>query len=222
MLQIAGLTSLADLDAMARARLYAAPPDLSQSWAGTPGRLGPSDFDLNPDLLPTLAATPPPRLAAVVVPIVLRSPPTVLLTRRTDHLARHAGQVAFPGGRQDETDADLRATALRELAEETGISARHVIPLGYLDWYRTGTGYAVCPLVAALDTGFTLAPDANEVADIFEVPLAFVLDPANLREMSREFSGTTRHFYAMTHGEHLIWGATAGIIRNFCERLREA
>ncbi|MDX2289050.1 MAG: CoA pyrophosphatase [Hyphomicrobiaceae bacterium] len=203
--------------------LHASPPPLvTGNRAGRNGHLGPSDFDLNPDSRSALLEAPPPRRAAVLVPIVAGAEPSVLLTVRTGHLSRHAGQIAFPGGRQDDTDASLAATALRETREETGIEAHFVTPLGYLDWYRTGTGYAICPLVGIVAPGFTIRPDPNEVADVFMVPLAFLMDSANHQRHSRILEGRERHFYAMPYGDRFIWGATAGIIRNMSERFSAA
>lgn len=157
--------------------------------------------------------------AAVLLPIVCRAEPTVLFTRRTLHLSRHAGQVSFPGGRANEGDRSLVDTALRETREETGIAADFVTVAGFLDAYETGTGYAILPVVGVLDEGFDVAPDANEVAEVFEVPLAFLLDPSNRQRESGEWQGRTRHFYAFRYGRHYIWGATAAILVDFGERI---
>jgi 8-oxo-dGTP pyrophosphatase MutT (NUDIX family) len=153
------------------------------------------------------------------MPIVRRDAPTVLFTRRTEHLARHAGQVSFPGGRVHEADASLVETALRETREETGIGAEYVSVLGFLDSYETGTGFAIVPVVGLLEEGFALAPDPGEVDEVFEVPLAFLLDPVNRRLESRQWRGRTRHYYAFSYGRHYIWGATAAILVGFAERL---
>ncbi|MEZ5842941.1 MAG: CoA pyrophosphatase [Hyphomicrobiaceae bacterium] len=216
---------LADLDAarlrtLAQRSLHPAPVRASlDPRAGRPP--GPSDFDLNPELLAELAFTEPMREAAVLVPVVAGAPMTLLLTRRTEHLARHAGQVAFPGGRLEPGETAL-AAALREAEEEIGLAPDLVEPLGYLDGYRTGTGFHVTPVVALVTPGFTLALDPHEVAEAFEVPLAFLLDAANHRQDQREWRGRMRSYYAMPYGEHYIWGATAGMIRNLSERLRAA
>ncbi|MDR2452705.1 MAG: CoA pyrophosphatase [Candidatus Accumulibacter sp.] len=151
--------------------------------------------------------------AAVLFPIVLReNEPTVLLTRRTEHLRDHAGQISFPGGRVEAGDASPVDTALREAREEIGLESRHVEIAGFLPEYRTATGYRITPVVGFLTPPFATRPDPCEVAEIFEAPLAFLLDPANHRRYSRAYRGRTRHFFAVPYGRHFIWGATAGII----------
>ena len=175
------------------------------------------DFDLNPDQRPRDAQMLSP--AAVLVPIVQRAEPTILFTQRTEHLPRHAGQVSFPGGRAQVDDISLVQTALRETHEETGIEATFVTIAGFLEAFETGTGYAILPVVGLLADGFSLAPDANEVADIFEVPLAFLIDPKNRTRQSREFQGRMRSFYSFTYKERYIWGATAAMLVNFGDRL---
>jgi 8-oxo-dGTP pyrophosphatase MutT (NUDIX family) len=186
-------------------------PRTGRSW-------GPSDFDLNPELAAELMGHEPPRAAAVLVPVVARAPLTMLFTLRTVHLPSHAGQIAFPGGKVDPTDADPVATALREAEEEIGLSRAFVEPLGFLDTYRTGTGFGIVPVVALVAPGFSLELNTHEVADAFEVPLAFLLDAANHQLHSRLWQGRERHFYAMPYEERFIWGATAGMIRNMHER----
>ena len=192
-----------------QARLIAVPPCL------TPTR---SDYDLNPNVRP--AAARPLVPAAVLVPIVTRTEPTVLFTRRSTALKRHAGQVSFPGGRADPTDTSLTATALRELLEETGIDPAFVTVAGFLDPYETITGFAVLPVVGLVDPGFSLAPDAREVAAVFEVPLAFLLDPDNCRTEEVELQGRKRRFYAFQYQSHYIWGATAAMLKALAGRLR--
>jgi 8-oxo-dGTP pyrophosphatase MutT (NUDIX family) len=194
-----------------RKRLLAEPPLLPLA----PAR---SDFDLNPDQRPKVQRDLLP--AAVLLPIIRRSVPTVLLTRRTEHLPQHAGQVSFPGGRADSGDISLVQTALRETQEETGIDPSFITVAGFLDAYETGTGYAILPVVGVLEEGFSLSPDANEVAQIFEVPLAFLLDFANRQKTTREFQGRSRTFYSYTYDGHYIWGATAAMLVNFSERLQ--
>ncbi|HEY4942807.1 MAG TPA: CoA pyrophosphatase [Rhizomicrobium sp.] len=175
------------------------------------------DFDLNPQNRPKEKRDLTP--AAVLLPLVFRAEPMVLLTQRTDHLSRHAGQVAFPGGRADPEDISLVETALRETQEETGIEPAFVTVAGFLDAYETGTGYAILPVVGLLAEGFALAPQLSEVAKIFEVPLSFLLDPANRQKQSREFQGRQRSFYSYTYEGHYIWGATAAMLINFGERI---
>ena len=157
--------------------------------------------------------------AAVLLPILAREAPTLLLTRRTDTLARHSGQISFPGGRSEADDLTPVETALRETFEDTGIAPGFVTVAGYLDRYLIGTGFDIQPVVGVVADGFALVPDPREVADIFEVPLAFLMDPANRRRESREIAGRQRSFYAFTYKEHEIWGATAAIIVNLAQRL---
>jgi 8-oxo-dGTP pyrophosphatase MutT (NUDIX family) len=178
-----------------------------------------SDDDLNPHLRPTFEVSRP-RPAAVLVPLIRRRPElTVLLTQRTEHLPSHPGQVAFPGGKVDPGDENAVAAALRETEEETGLDRRFVTTIGFLDSYQTRTGFRVLPVVGLVETGFELQPEEGEVAAIFEVPLRFLMDPANHEEHSREWQGTLRKFYAMPFGERYIWGATAGMLRNLYDRL---
>ena len=148
----------------------------------------------------------------MLLPVILREEPVLLFTRRTDSLARHSGQVSFPGGRSEAGDHSPVETALRETFEETGIAPSFVTVAGYLDRYLTGTGFDIQPVVGLLAEGFALVPDPREVAEIFEVPLAFLCDPANRRRESREIGGRKRRFYAFTYEDHEIWGATAAIV----------
>ena len=157
--------------------------------------------------------------AAVLLPIIARPEPMLLFTRRTESLARHSGQVSFPGGRSEAGDQSAIETALRETFEETGIAPGLVTVAGYLDRYLTGTGFDIQPVVGVLAGGFSLAPDPREVASVFEVPLAFLLDPVNRRRESRQIGGRERRFYAFSYGGHEIWGATAAIIVNLAQRL---
>ncbi len=154
--------------------------------------------------------------ASVLFPIVLHARdaegPTVLFTRRTDHLRDHPGQISFPGGRVEEEDATLVDTALREAWEEIGLASKHVEIVGFLPEYRTVTGYRITPVVSFLRPPFELRPDPVEVAEVFEVPLAFLMDTANHERHSRDYQGQTRYYFAMPYGRHFIWGATAGII----------
>ncbi|MFA5898930.1 MAG: CoA pyrophosphatase [Hyphomicrobium sp.] len=181
----------------------------------------PSDFDLSPELVPELARAPLAP-AAVLIAVIARAELTVLLTQRTDTLRSHAGQIAFPGGRMEPTDRDPMATALREAHEEVGLDPSFVEPLGYLDAYRTGTGFRIFPVVSLVREGFALKLDEREVADAFEVPLAFLMNEANHRTETRFWRGQERRFYAMPFGERYIWGATAGIMRNMHKRIFSA
>lgn len=169
------------------------------------------DHDLNGDKAPRLDLRP----AAVLVPLVERPEGfTVILTQRTADLPSHAGQVAFPGGRTQAEDADAIATALRETEEEIGLPPRQVEVLGDLDLYITGTGFAVTPIVGVIEPPIELRPDPREVADIFEVPLAFFMDPANHELRSAVWQGRERRFYVMPYENRYIWGATAGMLKN--------
>ena len=159
-------------------------------------------------------------VAAVLVPIIAHpSGLTVLFTQRTAHLKAHSGQVSFPGGRSEADDLSPVETALRETFEETGIAPSFVTVAGYLDRYLTGTGFDIQPVVGVVKDGFVLTPDPREVAEIFEVPLAFLADPANRRRESREVGGRKRSFYAFSYGRHEIWGATAAIVVGLVQRL---
>jgi 8-oxo-dGTP pyrophosphatase MutT (NUDIX family) len=159
--------------------------------------------------------------AAVLLPVIQREEPVLLFTRRTESLARHSGQVSFPGGRSEAHDLSPVETALRETFEETGIAPGFVTVAGYLDRYLTGTGFDIQPVVGLVADGFALAPDTNEVAAMFEVPLAFLLDPANRRREARQIAGRERRFYAFRYEEHEIWGATAAIIVNLADHLAD-
>jgi 8-oxo-dGTP pyrophosphatase MutT (NUDIX family) len=159
--------------------------------------------------------------AAVLLPLIQRDEPVLLFTRRTESLARHSGQVSFPGGRSEPQDLSPIETALRETFEETGIAPGFVTVAGYLDRYLTGTGFDIQPVVGLVAEGFALVPDPSEVADVFEVPLAFLLDPANRRRETRLLGGSERRFYAFHYQGHEIWGATAAIIVNLAEHLAD-
>ena len=151
--------------------------------------------------------------AAVLVPVIERPEGlTVLFTQRTAHLNDHAGQVSFPGGRCEVTDASPVFTALRETEEEIGLAPELIEILGILSEYRTGTGFSVTPVVGLVRPPFDLHPDSFEVAEVFETPLAFLLDPANHQRHSMEIGGVLRHYYAMPYEGHFIWGATAGML----------
>ena len=161
--------------------------------------------------------------AAVLLPIVLHERPTVLLTQRTLHLSTHSGQIAFPGGKVDADDADAAATALREAQEEVGLDPAFVQVLGVLPHYVTGSAFIITPVVALVRPGFTLTPNPHEVADIFEVPLDFLMNPSHHQRHAFEWEGQQREWFSMPYQdsvqersvERFIWGATAGILRNF-------
>lgn len=158
--------------------------------------------------------------AAVLFPIILReSEPTVLLTQRAAHLRDHPGQISFPGGRAEPEDASPAHTALRETEEEVGLPRERVEIAGYLPEYRTGTGFRVTPVVGFVQPPFDLSPDVFEVAEVFEVPLGFLLDPANHQQHSLHLRGRLRHYYAMPYADYFIWGATAGMIMSLYRAL---
>src|SRR5258708_24882524 len=193
-------------EAVAR-RLAAAPPGVRRPVDG----LGRGDRDLNQDMLPAL----PLVSAAVLVPIVTHPEGlTVLFTTRTPHLSAHAGQVSFPGGRVDPEDVDETAAALREAEEEVGLTPDQVRLIGRLDTYLTRTGFRIYPLVGLVASPLDLRPDPHEVADVFEVPLDFLIDPANRRRASRIYQERERCFWAIPYEDRYIWGATAGMLVN--------
>ncbi len=177
-----------------------------------------SDFDLS-KAYPE-PSTGPLTPAAVLIGLVERDHGlSVILTRRADTLRRHTGQVALPGGRRDPGETPWQ-TALREAHEEIGLEPHFVSPVGLSTPYRTGTGYLITPVVGFVRHGFTLTPNPDEVAEIFETPFGFLMDPANLEEHERELpTGEKRRFYAYTHEDRFIWGATAGMLRALYDRL---
>ena len=160
------------------------------------------------------------RLAAVLVPLVEHADePSILLTRRADHLEKHSGQVAFPGGKVENSDATPIAAALRETEEEIGLDASHIEIAGVLDTYQTGTGFLILPVVGFVKPGFTLTPDKNEVADVFEVPAHIALSTQNWKTDSGEWKGRMWNFYSMDYQGYNIWGATAGMLMHMSRRL---
>jgi 8-oxo-dGTP pyrophosphatase MutT (NUDIX family) len=148
--------------------------------------------------------------------------PRLVLTVRTDHLQSHAGQVAFPGGRTDPDDGDALTTALRESEEEIGLDRSLVTPLGYLDRFETISGFCVTPVVARIASHAQLYPSPDEVAEVFEVPLDFLLEPTNLRRYMLDFRGQRREMVEFVHGGHRIWGATAAMLMNLLQRMESA
>jgi 8-oxo-dGTP pyrophosphatase MutT (NUDIX family) len=205
----------ATLRGLAPARLA---PSLGLGDLARPPGREPSDYDLDGDPAdPALAVRA--RAAAVLLPIVDRPGGlSMLLTLRAADLRAHSGQVAFPGGKIDAGETPLEA-ALREAREEIGLEERFVEPLGWLDPYLTGTGFRIAPLVALVDPAFALKLNRREVDEVFETPLAFLMDAANHRLEEREWQGRRRKYYAMPYQGRYIWGATAGILRNLHEKL---
>jgi 8-oxo-dGTP pyrophosphatase MutT (NUDIX family) len=199
----------------ARARLrFEVPPGL------TDASVVPVSGDQGTDrMLQILAQEKPIRPAAVLIPVVDHPKPTVILTQRSAHLNDHAGQISFPGGKIDPTDASPLDAALREAWEEIGLSRDFIEPIGYLDLYGTSFGFRILPTLARIEPGFSLRISAAEVDDAFEVPLSFLMDPANHQLHSKAFRGIERTFYAMPFEERYIWGATAGILRVLYERI---
>jgi 8-oxo-dGTP pyrophosphatase MutT (NUDIX family) len=207
--------SATEFFARAKARLdLVTPPGLNDPSI-TPKR---GDHDVDP-VMQKIAEIRPIRPAAVLVPVIDHGEPTVLLTQRAQHLPNHPGQISFPGGKIEKSDADPLDAALRETEEEIGLGRGHVEPLGFLDLYMTTQGYRIVPVIARVKPGFALTLNAGEVDATFEVPLSFLMDQANVQKHSRDWNGLTRHFYALTFGEHYIWGVTAGILRNLHERI---
>ncbi len=186
-------------------------------------RRGRSDYDLNPDMKPAPGEIGPLKESAVLVPLVERDDELhMLLTLRAEGMANHAGQVSFPGGRVDQADHDPVHTALRETYEEIGIAEDLIRIAGFLDPYETRTGYTIMPVVGLVTPSFDLTLNRAEVADVFEVPLSFLMDPANHHTHGREWRGAMRYFYAMPYQDCYIWGATAGMIKELYDRLYES
>lgn len=177
---------------------------------------------IEPAPIETVVTPPEVRRAAVLVPLVQREQGmTVLLTRRTDHLHHHAGQISFPGGGLEPEDQDLIACALRETEEEIGLPRAQVEVLGQLDDYLTITSFCVTPVVGLIMPPLDLRPDSFEVAEVFEVPLDFILEPAHHQQQERVSNGRTRRFWAIPYGDYYIWGATAAMLMNLYRVLRD-
>jgi 8-oxo-dGTP pyrophosphatase MutT (NUDIX family) len=176
------------------------------------------DLDLNPESW-AKAGVKAVRPAAVLVPVIDRSEPTVLLTQRTPDLTTHAGQIAFPGGKIEPSDASPVTAALREATEETGLASKLVEPIGYLDLYLTFSGFRILPTVARVKPDFTLTLNPGEVTETFEVPLKFLMTPENHHRKTRDWNGIPRDYYEIPFESRYIWGITAGILRNLYERI---
>jgi 8-oxo-dGTP pyrophosphatase MutT (NUDIX family) len=180
---------------------------------------GRSDFELNPEMA-ALTKDEHKQPAAVLIPVIEEGfQASILFTQRTDEMPTHPGQISFPGGKMDAVDSNLVDTALREAHEEIGLEGRFIDTIGFLDDYVTSTGYRISPLVAVIRPGYTITPDNSEVADVFDVPLSFLMEPQNHEMHSREWRGTQRKYYAMPYENRFIWGATAGMLRNLYEWL---
>lgn len=179
-----------------------------------------SDYDLNPGVKREINGGRPLRAAAVLCPIVERAHGlSVILTQRPDTMREHAGQVAFPGGKIDEGDANAEAAALREANEEIGLPHHHAEVLGEIDHYETGTGFRVAPIVAMIHPSFQPVPDPREVAAVFETPLDYLMNPANLETRTGHWGGRERQYYAYDWEDRYIWGATAGMLKSLADRL---
>nr|WP_325163464.1 CoA pyrophosphatase [Frateuria sp.] len=195
-------------DALPRALRSLADPPAAPGW--------------NHAQMADLLGDAPRRAAAVLIGVREGVQPRLVLTVRTAHLQSHAGQVAFPGGRRDPGDIDAVDTALRESEEEIGLERALVQPLGFLDCFETISGYCVTPVVARVAEHAVLYPTPAEVAEVFEVPFAFFLEPSNLRRYVMDYRGHRRAMVEFVHGGHRIWGATAAMLLNLLERMEHA
>ena len=164
----------------------------------------------------------PPVPAAVLVPIVLHAAPSLLLTKRTSHLKKHAGQVSFPGGRIDPDDAHPEAASLREAEEEIALDPSRVDIIGRMDDYLTGTGYRITPVIGLLPPGLAYRPSPDEVEEVFEFPLSRLMDPDAPRRQKQHVRGEWREYWVWPHADHFIWGATAAIMHDLAGKLRSA
>ena len=200
---------------LARARLTRDAPPALRNPNAVPDK---GDHELNLEMK-ALWAVRPIRPAAVLVPVVDRAEPTVLLTQRSAHLPQHPGQISFPGGKIEPTDETPLAAALREAEEEVGLNTRFVDPIGYLDLYMTTQGYRIVPSVARITPDYRLTLNPAEVDEAFEVPLQFLMEPANHQKHSRDWEGIKRYYFAIPFEQRKIWGVTAGILRNLYEKI---
>jgi 8-oxo-dGTP pyrophosphatase MutT (NUDIX family) len=175
-----------------------------------------SDYDLNPGV--TLPPERRLRPAAVLIPVLGAS---VILTKRASHLKHHPGQIALPGGKIDDSDGDAAAAALREAREEIGLDPANVALIAELPAHETVTGYTVTPILAQVRAEFRAVPEAGEVAEVFRVPLDFLMEPANYRVEGRRWRGTRRNYYVAPFGPYYIWGATARILKSLADRVAE-
>ena len=204
-----------DFFVLARARLTLDVPAALHDHTAQGTRRG--DLDLDP-VLWERAGVKATRPASVLIPVVDRPEPMVLLTLRTE-LPSHPGQIAFPGGKIEADDATPASAAMREADEEIGLARTLIEPIGYLDLYLTFSGFRILPTVGRVSADYVLALNRSEVAEAFEVPLAFLMEPANHQRKTRDWKGIAREYYAMPFGERYIWGVTAGIVRNLYERI---
>jgi len=214
-LKIAPELTAAEFFARVRERItFDVPPGLADP------EIIPESGDSGTDrMLEIVAREQPIRPAAVLIPVVDHPQPSVLLTQRSPHLADHAGQIAFPGGKIEATDASPLEAALREAEEEVGLKRQYIEPIGYLGLYGTSFGFRILPTVARVRPGFSLDVNHAEVDDAFEVPLSFLMNAANHQVHRKEFRGMLRSYYAMPFEERYIWGATAGMLRMLYERI---
>lgn len=200
-------------------------PDRLRSWLGAGDAVvasGAGRFADDGETLSFIPRDQPLKAAAVLVLVVNHPSPTLVFTQRTAHLTEHAGQISFPGGRVEPNDRDAAATALRETVEETGINAGQIEIVGPLPHYTTGTGYRITPVLAWASEPLTYSPDAREVAEVFEVPASFLLNPRNHRQETAMYKGRMRRYYAIPFGHRYIWGATAGMLITFSRMVGHA
>ena len=206
-----------ELRRLAQGTLLQEVPPSSLDFSLPSGR---SDFDLNPDYHEDLSEKAMTRPAAVLIPVIsYENGARILLTRRPKDMASHPGQVAFPGGKVEKTDENIVAAALREAKEEVGLDPGLVDTIGYLDTYQTSSGFRITPVVGLVSSTCHLEIDRREVDEVFEVPLKYLMSEHNHQKHSRIWQGENRAYYAMPYGDKFIWGATAGMLKNFYDRV---